>query len=305
MKENEEWRDIVGWEGLYQVSSQGRVCGLERMVYSKSNKSYSRLKGGIIKPDFKNKDYAQLALCRNGKYTKYLVHRLVAKAFIPNPDNLPEVNHKNTDKRDNRKDNLEWTTRLGNARHAQINGRYSNAIRGSMVARSKLNESQVSEIRRPRGLKKTPKNRLNIQMVKVMDKSKNLQALKKELQEVFNHFIRVRDTKHDKGVAYFICISCSEPKDLSQMNAGHFWPVGGHEAVRYDEDNVHGQCIKCNCFESNGVVTRRYEVSLIKKIGLARVKALELRRHNRSKMMAFEVELLIQKYKDKIKQLKR
>lgn len=133
---------------------------------------------------------------------------------------------------------------------------------------------------------------------------KSLNTLKGELQKVFNMFIRLRDTKYDKGQAFFICISCGKPKDLAQMHAGHYWPVGGHEAVRYDEDNVHGQCIYCNNFASNGMVTKQYESNLIKKIGQARVDALALRRHNKSKMLSFEVELLISDYKKKIEALK-
>lgn len=136
-------------------------------------------------------------------------------------------------------------------------------------------------------------------------KKKSIATLKGELQKVFNTFIRLRDTKYDKGTAYFICISCNQPKGLDQMNAGHFWPVGGHEAVRYDEDNVHGQCIYCNNFASNGEVTLKYAANLIKKIGHRKFEDLSLRRFNKSKLMHFEIELLIQHYEDKIKQLKK
>lgn len=151
------------------------------------------------------------------------------------------------------------------------------------------------------GLKRIGQNK------KAMEKlagKKSIATLKKELQEVFNLYIRLRDTKHDKGQPYFICISCNQPKGLDQMNAGHFWPVGGHESVRYDEDNVHGQCIYCNNFASNGPVMMQYQVNLIKKIGLDRVEKLGTRRFNKSKLMAFELELLIGEYKEKVKLLK-
>lgn len=141
------------------------------------------------------------------------------------------------------------------------------------------------------------------QAEKLLNK-KSLATLKKELQEVFNKYIRMRDTKHDKGTPYFICISCNQPKGLDQMNAGHFWSVGGHEAVRYDEDNVHGQCIHCNNFANGGDVTRAYEMRLLNKIGEKRFDDLAMRRFNKSKMMAFEVELLIGQYKEKIEKLK-
>lgn len=145
----------------------------------------------------------------------------------------------------------------------------------------------------------------NKKQVEKMLKKKSLATLKGDLQKVFNTYIRLRDTKYDKGTPYFICISCNQPKGLDQMNAGHFWPVGGHEAVRYDEDNVHGQCIHCNNFASNGVVTMQYQTNLCKKIGQQRFDALAARRFNRSKMMAFEVELLIQQYTEKIEKLKK
>lgn len=141
------------------------------------------------------------------------------------------------------------------------------------------------------------------QVEKLLNK-KSLATLKNDLQIVFNTYIRLRDTLYDKGTPYFICISCGEPKGLDQMNAGHYWPVGGHEAVRYDEDNVHGQCIYCNNFASGGKVTMVYAGRLLRKIGKQKFEALALRRFNRSKMMAFEVDLLIDQYKEKIKKLK-
>lgn len=151
------------------------------------------------------------------------------------------------------------------------------------------------------GFRKSGQNKKQVE--KLLNK-KSIATLKAELQTIFNKFIRLRDTLYDQGTPYFICISCNKPNGLDQMNGGHYWPVGGHEAVRYDEDNVHGQCIRCNNFENNGVVTKRYTVNLIKKIGQKRFDALELRRHNKSKMMHFELELLIGQYKEKIEKLK-
>ena len=91
--ENEIWRDIPGFE-RYQVSSLGRVKSLRKTVTIMSPSKSSR--------------YCQVTLYKNGKRHYRKVHRLVAEAFIPNPDNLPCVNHKNEDKTDNRVDNLEW-----------------------------------------------------------------------------------------------------------------------------------------------------------------------------------------------------
>lgn len=147
-----------------------------------------------------------------------------------------------------------------------------------------------------------PKN-LNYQkVVEKALKKKSLASLKKELQDVFNKFIRLRDTIYENGKAFFICISCGVKKTIDQMHAGHYWPVGGNEAIRFDEDNVHGQCVYCN-FHKHGN-EKGYRPRLIKKIGQKRFDLLEIKRNNRSKMMAFEVELLINEYTEKIKSLK-
>lgn len=92
----EIWKNVVGYEGLYQVSSIGRVKN------TKKNK--------LLKQRFRGKGYLAVSLNKNGCFKDYYVHRLVAEAFIPNLDNLPQVNHKSEVKTDNRVDNLEWCT---------------------------------------------------------------------------------------------------------------------------------------------------------------------------------------------------
>ncbi len=100
---NEKWRDIQGFEGAYQVSSLGNVRSLERHVNTWN--AYKTLKTQFLKPCKRN-GYLYVSLQRK----QYAVHRLVAEAFIPNPENKPQVNHKNENKSDNRAENLEWVT---------------------------------------------------------------------------------------------------------------------------------------------------------------------------------------------------
>lgn len=110
--EKEEWRDIKGFEGLYQVSNLGNVKRL---------KSYWCKKERIVKQTPNKQGYLTLTLCKNNIKHHKRVHRLVAEAFLPNPLNLPEVNHKDECKTNNRVDNLEWCT-------AQYNHDYSQSI---------------------------------------------------------------------------------------------------------------------------------------------------------------------------------
>ena len=109
------WKDIEGFEGLYQVSDTGEVRGLDRKTTGRKNRT---IKGTVLRKGKTSTGYLMVALSRNGKQTICKVHRLVAKAFIENPQNKPHVNHIDNNPLNNNVENLEWCTQAENVAHA-------------------------------------------------------------------------------------------------------------------------------------------------------------------------------------------
>lgn len=135
---NEVWRDIKGYEGLYKVSSLGRVRSLDRVVTRNSGKVLR--KGKLLKPG-KNKDgYFQVILSKAGKQKAARVNRLVALAFLSNPEDLPQVNHIDEDKSNNRVNNLEWCSREYNCNYGTRNEKISKSVIMYDIQGNKLKE---------------------------------------------------------------------------------------------------------------------------------------------------------------------
>lgn len=133
VKNKEKWKDIEGFEGIYQVSNLGKVRSIDRIVEYK-NGATRKIEGKILKPRDNNEGYDQVDLYKNGVRVTMKVHRLVATAFLKNPDNLPVVNHKNSLRNDNRVKNLEWVTFSENNIHAYIYGRRRNKDKKYRIA---------------------------------------------------------------------------------------------------------------------------------------------------------------------------
>ena len=114
----EIWRDIAGYEGYYQVSNTGNVRSVDRIV--EDGRSF---KGRILKPSYDRRKYKIVILSRGGKLKCFKFHRLVALSFLENPDNLPQINHKDENKENNNVENLEWCTNEYNAKYKSHNYR--------------------------------------------------------------------------------------------------------------------------------------------------------------------------------------
>ena len=120
----EIWKDIPGYEGLYKVSNLGRIKSLGNGKTRKEN---------ILRLTKDKYGYLYITLSENGKLKKFKVHRLVAMAFIPNPNNYTQINHKDENRSNNRVENLEWCTQKYNNNYGNHSKNISNAIKGKYV----------------------------------------------------------------------------------------------------------------------------------------------------------------------------
>lgn len=141
----EVWKDIKGYEGLYQVSNLGNVKSLAREKYG-NGKSILKVQEIILRPGMNDKGYYYVALNKDSKAKSCAVHRLVAETFIERIDGKKFVNHINAIKSDNRVENLEWCTHMENMQHAHKLGLIPYK-RGVKHHKAKLTDAQVLAIR--------------------------------------------------------------------------------------------------------------------------------------------------------------
>ena len=144
----EEWLDIKYFEGIYKVSSYGRVKSCARVITKtvRGKKMVVHLKEKILSKTEDNDGYKIVGLHKDGKRYGYKVHRLVATAFIPNPLNLPEVNHRSENKGDNRVENLEWCDRTYNNNFGTIKERLSKTMTNGPSSKKVAQYSETGEL---------------------------------------------------------------------------------------------------------------------------------------------------------------
>ena len=156
----EIWKDIEGYEGYYQISNMGRVKSLERTVWNSglNGGCYVTIPEKIMKGVADGHDYLQVKLYKDGKDKKCRINRLVASAFLENPQNLPEVNHKNEDKTDNRVENLEWCSSSYNINYGARNKKVAEKLKGRKLSEEhkkkigKKNSKPVFSVNKESGL---------------------------------------------------------------------------------------------------------------------------------------------------------
>lgn len=164
----EEWKDVAGHKGLYQVSNLGRVKSLSRMIISKrwGTPMYRLFKEIIRKPSKTRNGYYMLALCKNNINRNYSISRLVAIAFIPNPKNKMTVNHIDGNKTNNIAENLEWATHSENMKHAFRTGLLKvkigkeNPLHGRHF--SEEHKRKIGESKKGKHLSEETKNKISI-----------------------------------------------------------------------------------------------------------------------------------------------
>ena len=122
-------------------------------------------------------------------------------------------------------------------------------------------------------------------------KNRSLGSLKKATQFYFNAYVRNRDSEN----GFFKCISCGEFKPTSKMHSGHYFNVGFHPSVRFDLNNAHGQCHKCNTYGHGNLIP--YRENLIRKIGIKKFEQLEIMAHLKAEHSRIMLIHILEKYK--------
>ena len=178
----EIWKDVPGYEGFYQVSNLGRVKSMRRIIYAGNgaNHTSQTINERILRQGLQGKQnlkYYAVTLCRDGKVKRCLIHRLVAQAFIPNPNNYPIVNHIDKNPLNNCVDNLEWCSVYYNNNYGTRKERAINKLKVVMVGKVYPPMSEQARKNISEGAKKGWETRR---------RNQELKRLQNEREEVHN-----------------------------------------------------------------------------------------------------------------------
>lgn len=144
--QQEIWKDVVGYEGKYQVSNYGRVKSLDRIIKYADGRKHIH-KGKVLIPRLKSNGYTKVGLPNNPDVT---IHQLVAKAFVPNPQCKPEIDHINGVRSDNRSCNLRWVTRSENLLNPICLRRMSDSMKGKKHSKEMNIAKSKRQFNKPR-----------------------------------------------------------------------------------------------------------------------------------------------------------
>lgn len=213
----EIWKDVKGYEELYKISNTGKLRSKDRAIL-KSDGVIQHRRGILIALQLNSDGYLQGKLCKNGGMKTVSIHRLVAEHFLPNPNKLPEVNHKDYDRTNNDIKNLEWSTHTENVRHSAKAGRYKhygsdnpNYKNTSLKDFYKNHPEEKKKLARPGGSNGRAKK---IKMISP-DKTEKIFSCIKECAEYCNNAILEFQNLSIKTVTGYISKSANNKKHFN------------------------------------------------------------------------------------------
>lgn len=231
MKQEVIWKPVVGYEGYYEVSNNGEIRSLDRVV---GGNGKHKIQGCIMCPQKGRSGYLQVNLCKNGICKPHKIHRLIAIAFIPNPINKPEIDHINTRRDDNRVENLRWVTNFENSHN-------HNTIKNHMSPKPKSERKIISAKRNFRN--------------NAQNKPKRIYrySLNGEYIDSFKSYLEAeQSTEIEIG-----CIKKALNKSYRQ-SGGYLWRTDKVESCEPYKRRRHTKCRTTQMLDANGVVVKTW-----------------------------------------------
>lgn len=220
------WKDIEGFEGKYQVSNFGEVKALERAVMN--NGGVQRKHERILKQNTSSNRHAMVILCKDGKTYPKLVHRLVALAFIPNPENKPVVDHIDTNPYNNRVDNLRWATTRENCMNPLTRIHNSISKMGHPYRGRKLTPEEIEKIRLANTGRKQSEEHRRKNRESHKNSIKAQEAARRNLEKAREKLLGYHHSDETKAKIR---------EKLTGVHKGKHWKVVNGERVWYTEED--------------------------------------------------------------------